>query len=67
MRGVSSKIAVNLSERFFPTTLSKGPSKNYVAVRVGEGVEDFLTYRYVYFEGEGVLYEKSYIAADTQL
>ena len=31
----------------------KGPSKNYVNARGGEGVEDFVTYRYVYFEGEG--------------
>ena len=23
----------------------------------GEGVDDFVTYRYVYFEGEGVIYE----------
>ena len=31
----------------------KGPSKNYVTVREGEGVDDVVTYRYVYFEGEG--------------
>ena len=23
----------------------------------GEGVDDFVTYRYVYFEGEGVFYD----------
>ena len=32
---------------------SLGPSKNYVTARGGEGVDDFVTYRYVYFEGEG--------------
>ena len=30
--------------------LIKGPSKNYVTAR-GGGVTDFVTYRYVYFEG----------------
>ena len=40
-----------------PFMSSKGPSKNYVTSRVGEGVDDFVTYRYVYFEGGGVLYD----------
>ena len=36
----------------------KGPSKNYVTARGGEGVDDFVTYRYVYFEGEGGYFMK---------
>ena len=31
----------------------KGASKNYVTARGGEGVDDFVTYRYVYFWGRG--------------
>ena len=35
----------------------KGPSQNSYGQR-GEGVDDFVTYRYVYFQGErGVFYE----------
>ena len=35
----------------------KGPSQNSYGQR-GEGVDDFVTYHYVYFEGEGgVFYE----------
>ena len=34
-----------------------GPSKNYVTARGGEKVDDFVTYRYVYLEGEGVFNE----------
>ena len=37
--------------------LSKGPSKNYVTAREGEGVDDFVTYRYVYLRGRGVFHE----------
>ena len=38
--------------------LAKGPSKNYLTARGEEGVNDFVTYRYVYFEGGGrVFYE----------
>ena len=36
--------------------MTLGPSKYYVTAR-GGGVDDFVTYRYVYFEGEGVFYE----------
>ena len=37
---------------------NKVPSKNYVTARGDEGVDDFVTYLYVYFEGErGVFYE----------
>ena len=32
--------------------ISKGASKNYITAR-GGGANDFATYRYVYFEGEG--------------
>ena len=42
-----------------------GPSKNYVTARGGEGVDDFVTYRYVYFERGGVIYEVIYVTADT--
>ena len=36
----------------------KGPSKNYVTSRGGEGVDDFVTYRYVYLRGRGgIFYE----------
>ena len=35
----------------------KGPSKNYVTARGGKGIEDFVTYRYVYFVGRGVFFE----------
>ena len=31
----------------------RGPSKNYVTSRGGEGVDDFVTYRYVYLRGKG--------------
>ena len=34
----------------------KGSSKNYITAR-GEEVNDFVTYRHVYFEGEGAFYE----------
>ena len=34
-----------------------GSSKNYVTSRGGMGVDDFVTYRYVYLKGEGVIYE----------
>ena len=38
--------------------MHKGPSKNYVTARGGEGVDDFVTYRYVNFEGEGGYFMK---------
>ena len=34
-----------------------GPSKNYVTARGKEGVDNFVTYRYVYLRGRGVFYE----------
>ena len=34
-----------------------GPSKNYITPRVGEGVNDFVTYCFVHFEGEGLFCE----------
>ena len=30
--------------------VDKGSSKNYITARGGEGVDDFVTYHYVYFE-----------------
>ena len=44
----------------------KGPSKNYVTARGGEGVDDFVTYRYVYFWGEGGILWNSYVTVDTK-
>ena len=41
------------------------PSKNYVVVRRSEGVNDFVTYCYVNFEGEGGILWDSYVTADT--
>ena len=36
-------------------------------VQRGEGVDDFVTYSYVYFEGEGrVICDNSYVTADNQ-
>ena len=35
----------------------KGPSKNYLTPIGGEGVDDFVTYSYVNFEGEGLFCE----------
>ena len=35
-------------------------------VQRGEGVTDFVTYRYVYFEGGGGILWHSYVTADTQ-
>ena len=32
----------------------------------GEGVDDFVTYRYVYFEGEGGILWNSYVTADSE-
>ena len=34
--------------------LGKGPSKNYVTPRGGEGVNDFVTCRYVYLRGREI-------------
>ena len=34
------------------TQILRGHPKNYVTARGKEGVNDFVTYRYVYFEGE---------------
>ena len=34
--------------------------------RGGKGIDNFVTYRYVYFEGEGGIFRKSYVAADKQ-
>ena len=39
--------------RWKARALHMGPSKNYVTARGGEGVTNFVTYRYVYFEGVG--------------
>ena len=49
MRGSSLKTSVlgNAQE----------PSKNYLTVRGGKRVDNFVTYRYVYLRGRGVLYE----------
>ena len=35
---------------------NKGPSKNYVTTRGGEGADDFVTYCYVYFEEGGGIF-----------
>ena len=35
-------------------------------VQRGEGVDDFVTYRHVYFEGEGGILWNSYVTADTE-
>ena len=43
-----------------------GPSKNYVTAKGGEWVDDFVTYRYVYFEGEGGILRNNYVTADTK-
>ena len=40
--------------------------KNYVTARGKEGVNDFVTYRYVYFEGEGRILRHNYVTADTK-
>ena len=32
----------------------------------GEGVKDFVTHHYVYFEGDGGMFSNSYVTADTQ-
>ena len=52
-----------------PNTLraSKGPSKNYVTAWRGEGVNDFVTYGYVYFELEGGILWNNYVTVDTIL
>ena len=47
------KISQNAFTTFLTKANTKGPSTNYVTTRGGEGVDDFVTYRYVYFEGEG--------------
>ena len=58
---------------FFPTATMtkryyiKGPSKNYVRARGGKRVDDFVKYRYVYFEGEGGILQHSYVTASAKL
>ena len=37
--------------------IRKGPSNNYVTSIGGEGIDGFVTYRYVYLRGRGVSYE----------
>ena len=51
-------LAINEQIAFsFKYLLLKGPSNNYVTCRGGKGANDFVTYRYVYFEAEGVFRE----------
>ena len=41
-----------------------GPSKNYVTAREGEGVDEFVTYCYVFCEGEGGILCNCYVTAN---
>ena len=46
-------VRVNEGNWSFHRITGQGPSKNYVTARGGEGVDNFVTYCYVYFLGEG--------------
>ena len=52
------------ADTILPHQSSKELSKNYITARGGEGVNNFVTYCYVHFVGEGVY---NYVTADTNL
>ena len=48
--GCGDAYPIKVCLTYYRYLLNKEPSKNYVMVSVGEGVDDFVAYCYVYFE-----------------
>ena len=60
IKGINYATPINhfYKDNFLEVLASLGPSKSYVTPRGGEGVDDFVTYRYVSLRGrEGVFYQ----------
>ena len=50
-----------------PQVFTKGAIQKLRNSQRGEGVDDFVTYRYVYFEEEGGILQHSYVMASVKL